>query len=64
MNRPRPLDIRIAEMLRSEQTLRAVFNGIPSPAIVEMCAYAGFDFVIIGVIRGVIRGQVFHNRIQ
>ena len=34
-------------MLRSQQTLRAVFNGIPSPAIVEMCAYAGFDFVII-----------------
>ena len=47
MSRPRPLDMRLASMLRSQQTLRAIFNGIPSPAIVEMCAYAGFDFVII-----------------
>ena len=46
-NRPRPLDTRLSTLLRSQQTLRAVFNGIPSPAIVEMCAYAGFDFVII-----------------
>ena len=37
----------MSTLLRSQQTLRAVFNGIPSPAIVEMCAYAGFDFVII-----------------
>ena len=46
-SRPRPLDTRVSALLRSQQTLRAVFNGIPSPAIVEMCAYAGFDFVII-----------------
>ena len=46
-NRLRPLDTRLSTLLRSQQTLRAVFNGIPSPAIVEMCAYAGFDFVII-----------------
>lgn len=46
-SRIRPLDTRLSAMLRSPQTLRAVFNGIPSPAIVEMCAYAGFDFVII-----------------
>jgi 4-hydroxy-2-oxoheptanedioate aldolase len=43
----RPLDTRLAGLLRGQQTLRGVFNGIPSPAIVEMCAYAGFDFVII-----------------
>ena len=47
MTRPHPLDTRLAAMLRSQQTLRGIFNGIPSPAIVEMCAYAGFDFVII-----------------
>ncbi|MBK3843159.1 4-hydroxy-2-oxovalerate aldolase [Paraburkholderia aspalathi] len=34
-------------MLRSGRRLRGVFNSLPSPAIVEMCAYAGFDFVII-----------------
>ena len=42
-----PLDTRLADLLRGQQTLRAVFNGIPSPAIVEMCAFAGFDFVLI-----------------
>jgi len=34
-------------MLREGRRLRGIFNGLPSPAIVEMCAYAGFDFVII-----------------
>lgn len=34
-------------MLKSGQRLRGVLNGIASPAIVEMCAYAGFDFIII-----------------
>jgi 4-hydroxy-2-oxoheptanedioate aldolase len=45
--RPLPLDTRLPELLRSGQSLRGIFNGIPSPALVEMCAYAGFDFVII-----------------
>jgi 4-hydroxy-2-oxoheptanedioate aldolase len=47
MTRLRPLDTRLSTMLRGTQTLRGIFNGIPSPAIIEMCAYAGFDFVII-----------------
>jgi 4-hydroxy-2-oxoheptanedioate aldolase len=47
MNIIKPLDTRLTAMLRGKQTLRGVFNGIASPAIVEMCAYAGFDFVII-----------------
>ena len=64
MNRPRPLDIRIAEMLRSEQTLRAVFNGIPSPAIVEMCAYAGFDFVIIDNEHGTAGHETTENMLR
>jgi len=34
-------------MLRSGRRLRGIFNALPSPAIVEMCGYAGFDFVII-----------------
>ena len=42
-----PLDDRLPEMLRSGRRLRGVFNGLPSPAIIEMCAYAGFDFVVI-----------------
>jgi 4-hydroxy-2-oxoheptanedioate aldolase len=43
----RPLDTRILDMLRSGQRLRGIFNGIASPTIVEMCGYAGFDFIVI-----------------
>ena len=42
-----PIDTRLPDMLRSGQRLRGIFNAIPSPAIIEMCAYAGFDFVVI-----------------
>lgn len=42
-----PLDGRLPEMLRSGKPLRGLFNGLPSPAIVEMCAYAGFEFIIL-----------------
>ena len=43
----RPLDTRFAAMLAGNGRLRGIFNTIPSPAIVEMCGYAGFDFIII-----------------
>ena len=42
-----PLDNRLPGMLRSGNRLRGIFNSLPSPAIVEMCGYAGFDFVIL-----------------
>ncbi len=42
-----PLDDRLPEMLRSGRRLRGLFNGLASPAIVEMVAFAGFDFVCI-----------------
>ncbi|MFN5699269.1 MAG: HpcH/HpaI aldolase family protein, partial [Betaproteobacteria bacterium] len=42
-----PLDLRLAQRMRGQQRLRGIFNGLPSPAIVEMCAYAGFDLLII-----------------
>ena len=42
-----PIDTRLPAMLRGNQILRGVFNSLPSPAIVEMCAYAGFDFIIL-----------------
>lgn len=42
-----PMDTRLPGLLRSGRVLRGIFNGIPSPAIVEMCAYAGFDFIVI-----------------
>jgi 4-hydroxy-2-oxoheptanedioate aldolase len=43
----RPLDTRLAGLLRSGRRLRGIFNGLPSPAIVEMCAFAGFDFIVL-----------------
>ncbi|MEO8250153.1 MAG: aldolase/citrate lyase family protein [Burkholderiales bacterium] len=42
-----PLDNRLPAMLKSGKPISGIFNGIPSAAIVEMCAYAGFDFIII-----------------
>ena len=42
-----PLDVKFKELLHSGKRLRGVFNGLPSPAIVEMCAFAGFDFVVL-----------------
>src|SRR5690606_41771953 len=42
-----PLDGRLPAMLRSGKPVRGLFNGLPSPAIDEMCAYAGFEFIIL-----------------
>ena len=42
-----PLDNRLPDLLHGAGRIRGVFNGLPSPAIVEMCGYAGFDFIII-----------------
>ncbi len=47
MDTRHPIDTRLPAMLRSGQPLRGIFNGLPSAAIVEMCAYAGFDFIVI-----------------
>ena len=47
MDTRHPIDTRMPAMLRSGQPLRGIFNGLPSAAIVEMCAYAGFDFIVI-----------------
>jgi 4-hydroxy-2-oxoheptanedioate aldolase len=42
-----PLDTRLPALLRSGRRFRSIFNPIPAPAIVEMCAYVGFDVIII-----------------
>jgi 4-hydroxy-2-oxoheptanedioate aldolase len=42
-----PLDVRMRDMLSSDRRLHGMFNGIPSPALVEMAAFAGFDFLVI-----------------
>ena len=42
-----PYDDRLRSMLASGERLRGMFVGLPAPALVEMCAYAGFDFVVV-----------------
>jgi 4-hydroxy-2-oxoheptanedioate aldolase len=42
-----PVDIRLNQMIKSRQFMRGLFNGTSSPALVEMTAYAGYDFTII-----------------
>jgi 4-hydroxy-2-oxoheptanedioate aldolase len=42
-----PIDTRLPGMLASGRRLRGIFNSLPSPAVVEMCAYAGFDFIVL-----------------
>jgi 4-hydroxy-2-oxoheptanedioate aldolase len=42
-----PFDDRLRGMLASGEPLRGMFVGLPAPALVEMCAFAGFDFVVI-----------------
>jgi 4-hydroxy-2-oxoheptanedioate aldolase len=44
---PYPLDARLPALLRGSGLVRGLFNGLPSPGLVEMCGYAGFDFIII-----------------
>jgi 4-hydroxy-2-oxoheptanedioate aldolase len=41
------IDTRLPELLRGSRPLLGMFVGIPSPALVEMCGHAGFDFVIV-----------------
>lgn len=42
-----PLDTRLRTALQSGETLHGIFCGLPLPALIEMSAFAGFDFVVI-----------------
>ncbi len=42
-----PLDLRLRPALYGNQSLHGLFCGLPLPALVEMAAFAGFDFVVI-----------------
>lgn len=41
------IDTRLPSLLRGDKPLLGMFVGIASPAIVEMCGHAGFDFVVL-----------------
>ncbi len=42
-----PFDPRLRAALASAPSLHGLFCGLPLPALVEMAAFAGFDFVVI-----------------
>lgn len=42
-----PLDTRLRPALQDGVVLHGMFCGLPLPALVEMAAFAGFDFVVI-----------------
>jgi len=42
-----PLDTRLRAALMGNTQLHGMFCGLPLPALVEMAAFAGFDFVVI-----------------
>lgn len=42
-----PLDTRLRDALHSGQVCNGIFCGLPLPALIEMSAFAGFDFVVI-----------------
>ena len=41
------IDTRMPDLLRGTRPLAGIFVGPPAPWLVEMCGYAGFDFVIL-----------------
>jgi 4-hydroxy-2-oxoheptanedioate aldolase len=47
------IDTRFNELVRKRDDVAGIMIGIPHPALVEMSAYAGFDFVIIDNEHGV-----------
>ena len=42
-----PMGPSFKHILNSGSPIRGIFSGLNSPVIIEMSAYAGFDFVII-----------------
>ena len=42
-----PVDGRLPALLKSGKPVHGLFTALSSPAVVEMAAYAGFDFVIL-----------------
>ncbi|MBS7807914.1 aldolase/citrate lyase family protein [Variovorax sp. PCZ-1] len=42
-----PIDAQLRALFQSGKPIRGLFNGLASPALVEMTAFAGYDFTII-----------------
>lgn len=64
LDHARPLDSRLPELLKTGRQVKGLFNPIPAPAIVEMCAYAGFDFIILDNEHGPADFQATENMLR
>ena len=47
MNIQHPIDAALIDLIKNRTAIRGLFNGLASPALVEMTAWAGYDFTII-----------------
>ncbi|WP_210468027.1 HpcH/HpaI aldolase/citrate lyase family protein [Sporosarcina sp. 6E9] len=54
----------IKEKIQNGQKVTGIFIGIYSPAIVEMCGYAGFDFIVIDDEHGAFSYSELENMIR
>jgi 4-hydroxy-2-oxoheptanedioate aldolase len=64
LNSIHPIDQRLASLLKTSPQIRGIFNTIPCPAIVEMCGYAGFEFIVIDNEHGSADFQTTENMLR
>ena len=50
--------------IASKTRLYGIFVMLPSPAVVEMCGYAGFDFVILDAEHGAAGTETLENQLR
>jgi len=54
----------LAEHMRDGEPVQGLIVKMPAPSIVEMAAYAGFDFVLIDAEHGVGDGEALENHVR
>ena len=59
-----PLDTRLRAALQQSPSLHGMFCGLSSPALVEMAAFAGFDFVVIDNEHGLSSFETTENMLR
>lgn len=55
---------KLKQQLREEQTVYGLFCSLPSPQVVEMIAYAGYDFVIIDCEHTLMNPETLENMLR
>lgn len=50
--------------IANKERLYGIFVMLPSPAVVEMCGYAGFDFVILDAEHGAAGTETLENQLR